>query len=300
MQKLLDLGFEKAAEVVLSRNQDGISSGITIQIDKFEHAKHILYAIIFGESNYDYLAWQVRYIGHTRNSFSNRMSGYQRPGNTQAVNQRMNSAIREHLEQGATQKVVIYVLTDRLAMSIQGLHLDVAAGLEYSLISYYCSFNLECNHHALENIAGNSQYRNVIPENQAPFEEAIADQEAAENANYLGAQNQIAEAQPALTTFTFELTEKAYWPLPVFNVPRACEQFFGVQGDVVDVELVDAEGIVTSTQTTINRTANPNHTPRLYFGGEQGSTYRLWKSSNFHQGDPVTVDILGHNHIRLH
>jgi hypothetical protein len=61
------------------------------------------------------------------------MYQYQRPGPSQRTNIRINAAIAERLATG--NAIEIYVLPDPGDMEYKGFHLNLAAGLEDSLIS---------------------------------------------------------------------------------------------------------------------------------------------------------------------
>lgn len=97
MQMLIDLGFEDSATVIPRRDNQNAIVGIEININKYQLTTNILYAVVFGNAAEEPDAWQVRYIGHARKEFRNRMNGYQAPGNTAAVNQRVNNTIQTHL-----------------------------------------------------------------------------------------------------------------------------------------------------------------------------------------------------------
>ncbi len=306
MDKLIELGFEPAANVT-HRNQRGQCS-ISITIHKFEAATNILYAIIFHSADKEDdipLKSEVRYIGHTRKTFRNRMNGYQSGCGT-AVNHRVHESMMEHLSNGGA--VGVMVLPDRHGLQMQGLHLDIAAGLEYALIDYYCRFNRDHNHGPLLNIAGNAclkkHDREVVEEDSKAAQEELLE----ENADYLGpphgqpvraqAQGPAGDCRTLPCSFTFELTEKTYWPKPVFNVPVRCEHHFGPHGDVVQIELA-GQG-PANMEVLIDRNANQvTHAPRIYFGGPNTEVYEQWKQANHTVGQEVTVEVIGRNSIRL-
>jgi hypothetical protein len=60
------------------------------------------------------------------------MSGYRNPGPTQSTNIRNNQSIRSALSQG--KRVEIYIFRNMGLMKIGGFHLNLAAGLEDSLV----------------------------------------------------------------------------------------------------------------------------------------------------------------------
>lgn len=306
MDKLIELGFEPAANVTY-RNQRGQGS-IAITINKFAAAKNILYAVIFHSAEKDeeipYKS-EVRYIGHTRKTFRNRMNGYQSGCGT-AVNHRVHESMAVHLsKEGA---VGVMVLPDRHGLQMQGLHLDIAAGLEYALIDYYCRFNRDHKHSPLLNIAGNSCLKKCGGEAAGEDPKAAQEELQEENADYpeppqshavrAQAQGPAGDCRTLPCRFTFDLTEKTYWPKPVFNVPVGCEHHFGPHGDVVQIELA-GQG-PANVEVLVDRNANQlTHAPRIYFGGSNTEVYERWKQANHTVGQTVTVKVIRPNTIRL-
>jgi hypothetical protein len=312
MQKLIDLGFEQAAVANLRHGAAGQVIGIEIAITKFAKATNILYAFVFHRNEPEVDLWQVRYIGHTRKTFANRMAGYQ-AGHGKAVNNRVHVAVKDHLRSGG--QVVVYVMSDRFLFSMHDLHVDIAAGLEYSLIAYYREYNHRVGHPRLLNKAGNPKHKDQQKAPTAAEIRKSAQEEAADRIEeeklYVPTApppeipaNAAGEALPPapLCQFDFELTEKVYWPIEVINVKKRCERFFGPHGDVVRVDLVDAHGMTQTVSVSIDRNANLNHTPRLPFAADATGArdaYRAWKLAHRVVGATVTVLVVGQNHIRL-
>lgn len=280
-------------------------------ISKYEKAINILYAVVFHSSEQEGdipVISEVVYIGHTRKSFRNRMNGYQ-SGCGRAVNNRIHVAIKAHLETDGT--VEVFVLPDRFGMKMQEIYLDVAAGLECSLIDHYCRLNHENKHRPLFNIAGNT-CRKAAEEIEGADIAEKAEEFSGENTLYpepqtlapvkkfpsVGSAEGCAECQTLPCCFSFNLTGKTYWPKPVFNVPVGCDQHFGPHEDVVQVAL--SGRVPTNIRAQINRrTANINGTARLYFRGDNEEAYAAWKIREHHVGEEVKVDVIGMNEIRL-
>ena len=105
MQKLIDLGFKQAATIT----QDGLG-GIQINVTQLANATNILYAFITRQNKDDVDHWRVLYIGHSRKTFANRMSGYQY-GNGARTNNRVHNAVRDHLNTEGNQVEVHVLLT---------------------------------------------------------------------------------------------------------------------------------------------------------------------------------------------
>ena len=88
-------------------------------------APNVLYAFVS--------AGTVLYIGKTVGSLSGRMSGYQSPGPTQSTNTAGNRSLKHLLSQGPT--VEIHALPDNGLLFYGGFHVNLAAGLEDSLVA---------------------------------------------------------------------------------------------------------------------------------------------------------------------
>jgi hypothetical protein len=306
MEKLIDLGFEHAATAIWRVSSPPVS--ISIKIEKYEEAENILYAVIFHSAEMENdipCRSEVVYIGHTRKTFRNRMNGYQ-AGCGNAVNNRVHEAIKAHLSCGGT--VSVMVLPNRHGLQMHGILLDVAAGLEYSLIDYYCCYNRDQGHRPLFNIAGNKYREDNAHKSEEDAPVAIQLEAQEENTDYAeSSSDQDAGAvlpggTPALLSlpcsFTYQLTQKTYWPLSVFNVPSRFQKYFGSHGDVLQVELTGHKSV--KMQVYIDRNANQvTHTPRIYFCGPNRALYENWKRENHAVGDTVTVEVVGRNRIRL-
>ena len=92
-----------------------------------EHAKsaNALYAFVSDD--------EVLYVGKTTQQLQKRLYGYQNPRTTQTTNVRGNKAIATALT--AKKAIDVFVLPDTGLLRIGGFHLNLAAGLEDSLIN---------------------------------------------------------------------------------------------------------------------------------------------------------------------
>lgn len=85
---------------------------------------NVLYAFISGET--------VLYIGKTIRPLKDRMYNYQRPVPSQRTSSRGNESLRKLLNGG--QAVEVHALPDNGLLYYGGFHVNLAAGLEDSLI----------------------------------------------------------------------------------------------------------------------------------------------------------------------
>ncbi len=274
MEKLLHLGFMLSADFARSESEQ-----LGVRFLSNESAKNILYAIIFHHETSDESEWQVRYIGHAgaRSSFGKRMKDYRR-GAGEATNNRIHEAINDHLCNGG--RVSAYCMPDHFNMSTHDLHIDLAAGIEMSLIRYYARYNRDVGHLALLNIDGNDLPASIP--GTSPSAQIEAQPIESDKSNY----------------FLYRLG-KTYWNYPSINVPKEFDDFFGPHGSLASADLVVQGKVVGSLQTEINRTANLNGTPRLYFSGEAGTELQNWKREHFNEGDEIEIVVVGCDHVRL-
>jgi hypothetical protein len=118
VQRLRNVGFRKCGEWQVDGEQ------LNCVLVEPSNARNILYAFIAGDT--------VMYIGKTVRSLKRRMAGYQNPGPTQTTNIKGNRRILEMLAAG--QSIEIYALPDNGLLYYGGFHVNLAAGLEDSLI----------------------------------------------------------------------------------------------------------------------------------------------------------------------
>jgi hypothetical protein len=119
MQRLLDIGFRLSGCWVRS------DSGIECKIEENGEKRNILYSFISDG--------EVLYVGKTVQALKKRMYGYQNPGPTQTTNIRGNKNIMDVLDSGS--EVEIYALPDNGLLHFGVFHVNLAAGLEDSIIS---------------------------------------------------------------------------------------------------------------------------------------------------------------------
>jgi len=97
----------------------------TCSLDKEQTSYNVLYAFISGSN--------ILYVGKTTIVLRDRMYQYQRPGSSQRTNIRVNASLGKILNEGKTVK--IFALPDRGEMEYHGFHLNLAAGIEDSVIN---------------------------------------------------------------------------------------------------------------------------------------------------------------------
>ncbi|WP_018872614.1 GIY-YIG nuclease family protein [Thioalkalivibrio sp. ALJ16] len=119
LQRLEHIGFRPAGNWAL---EDG-NARCTLTDCAFE--RNILYALV--------VDGEVMYVGKTVRTLKSRLYGYQNPGPTQSTNIKGNKLIIEALRAG--RAVTVYALPDNGLLHYGGFHVNLAAGLEDSLVS---------------------------------------------------------------------------------------------------------------------------------------------------------------------
>lgn len=119
MKRLTDIGFRKVGEWQV------VNGAITPNLTDLSNSANILYAFISGG--------EVLYVGKTVQPLKKRMYGYENPGPAQNTNIKGNRLILKLLSNG--QNIEIYALPDRGDHHVGVFHLNLAAGLEDSIIS---------------------------------------------------------------------------------------------------------------------------------------------------------------------
>ena len=120
LQRIEAIGFRRCGQWELA-----ISGGIKINLTEHAQSSNALYAFVS--------TGEVLYIGKTTQQLRKRLYGYQNPRVTQTTNVRGNEAIAEALV--SESLIEVFVLPDNGLLRFGGFHLNLAAGLEDSLIN---------------------------------------------------------------------------------------------------------------------------------------------------------------------
>ncbi len=118
LDRLRFIGFKLAGRCKL------LDGKLAFELNEYADSKNVLYAFV--------VDGHLKYVGKTVLTLRKRMAGYRSPGPTQPTNRRNNGNIRDSLAQG--KRVEIYALPDNGLLHYGGFHVNLAAGLEDSLI----------------------------------------------------------------------------------------------------------------------------------------------------------------------
>ncbi|MCG7856680.1 hypothetical protein MD537_06865 [Flavihumibacter sediminis] len=97
-----------------------------------------------------------------------------------------------------------------------------------------------------------------------------------------------------MKTVLFVKVGKAYYYQGFINIKVAGDSYFGNHDDLVSVQL-NGKGDGLNIEARIDRTANPNKTPRLMMG----RIYTQWVQDNCKMGDELIVKVLDKNSIAI-
>jgi len=224
---------------------------------------NILYA--FAESDGDSDDGLVKYIGKTTKSMRNRYVGYEKPGNAQQTNRRVHINIKKSLDDG--KRVRILLFEDVVHLQWGGFNLNVAAGIEDSLIK---AFQAEWNR------AGRER----------PVQTATQEIET----EFFGTQDAEVIQRPTVEPLgSQQITLGAtYYKTGYMNFNPACSLHLGEHGTVITLYAGDR---VLSAR--IDRNAVPNSSVRVNWG----QALARWYQAGYEQGDVITVDVYPNNQV---
>lgn len=262
MKRLMEIGFQYAGHWKLAGDQ------LECELGTFSRSEGVLYAFL---SN-----GEIKYIGKTTTALKTRFSGYRKPARTQSTNIKNNANIRSLLERD--EPVDIFVLVDDAMLSYGGYRLNLAAGLEDSLIQ---QISPPWNGGRKES---DQMLKDSVEASSPSVEEASMKPEADVEA-------ETSDRGDPLGRFNI-LLGKTYYSKGFFNVKVEHQELFGANGDVVDVHL---GSVGNPVKGYVNRTANSNGSPRIMVGVEMTN----WLQGQFREGDVLSVSVLSGNSILL-
>lgn len=246
MNRLIEIGFIKVGYWQVS---DGL---LKYSLDpEYSDVKNNLYAFVCDG--------EVKYVGKTTRLLKNRMYHYSRPGPTQSTNIKNNANIRQMIDRDIA--VDIFVLPDTGLMHYGQFHLNLAAGLEDSIISI---INPIWNGNKSMSIE-----EDVIPESR-----------------------DVSIVQASNTkTFSFNMAN-TYWSRGFFNVPVISKDEFGQDGEKIKILFRDGTNSVIGM---INRTANSSKSPRIMGGTDLRNHFQ----NSYNIDDIVSFEVITPHIIKL-
>jgi len=260
MNRLLDIGFRA---VGCWKLKDGEP---VCQLDSLVAAKNVLYAFISDG--------EVKYVGKTTQTLGKRMYFYQNPGPRQSTNIKVKQQIKELLSAG--RAVDILALADNGLIHYGNFHLNLAAGLEDSIIS---KISPEWNGRGIQHDT---------------TKETTSESETAPQKTGAHRANLDVEPLSRKPSKIFKLKlGKTYYQTGFFNMSVNFDRYIGPDKAVIEILTYDGDQPIHGY---INRTANNNGTARI-MGGVR---LRDWFKKHFEIGDTVNVEILSPTCIKLY
>lgn len=230
---------------------------------------HTLYAFV--------IDGDVKYVGKTSKTLRGRMGNYMRAATREdnSTNSRNARYILSALR--ADQAVDIYTLPDEELHHYGAFHLNLAAGLEDSII-------------AVLNPEWNGGKKQVVNDAEDVDPDMVF--------TTVQLPQNTPEPTPLLTplprpTYTFSVKMGAtYYGGGFFNFLSEWSDSVGADGQTIELYLGD---MATPILGSINRRANSNGTPRI----TMGKCLRDWVQATMQPGDEMRVEVLTPKAIRL-
>ncbi|MFM0734342.1 GIY-YIG nuclease family protein [Paraburkholderia sediminicola] len=250
MNRLLHIGFQVAGDWFL---EDG---ALRISFRQHAEQRNILYAFVCDG--------EVKYVGVSTQTLRKRMAGYRSPGPKSTTNIRNNRNICNLLAQGAA--VEVYALPDSGLMHYGPFHLNLAAGLESSIIaSLRPEWNIIANRLMKEQSRdGEAELVELLPaevtDDTPPVDSGADTPEAIHGSD---TEPQEVESAPQ-GSFEFTL-QPSYRKSGFFNGGIAANDLLGTGGERLEIFFGDETAPIHGT---INRTSTGNKTPRVFGGRE--------------------------------
>ncbi|CAH8282115.1 hypothetical protein EV196_11084 [Mariniflexile fucanivorans] len=121
MKKLTEIGFKKVGKWSFENNL------FQFELNANYTTKNILYSFV--------IEYEIKYIGKSVKTISQRLNGYRRPNISQRTNFRLNNLIIEKLRGG--KEVEIYLFEDNAELNYKEKKINLSAGLEDNLIAEF-------------------------------------------------------------------------------------------------------------------------------------------------------------------
>ncbi len=250
MKKLTEIGFKKVGKWSFE------NSSFQYELNENYMTKNILYSFVIEN--------EIKYIGKSVKTISQRLNGYRKPNISQRTNFRLKNLIIEKLKE--KKEVEIYLFEDIAELNYKGKKINLSAGLEDNLIA---EFLPEWNYLGKKGKLS-EQKKNIKIENKGNIMEKEYKEE-----------------------IIVKIGE-AYYNQRFFNIRKRHSELFA-KNHLEPIKIQLGENIEEIIIGKINRTANSNGTPRIMAGTE----YKNWIQKNFKMGDLFKVEFIEKDLIKL-
>ena len=258
LERLQEIGFELAGEWMI------VDDELQIEIKRFANAANVLYAFACGS--------ELLYIGRSGRSLRLRMDGYQTGGPPRSTRERNRERIMAMLT--IDQLVELYAMPDPGSMLYGSFRVNLAAGLQHSLIE------------ALDP-AWNRAISGA-PARTPPPPPAPAPRKRQQR--YLAEDGESSFGHTVDRPSYRFLVGYVYMDKGFFNVPLRYSQLFGKDQEKIKILCGSEKATIHGH---IDRSSNTNSSPRIV----GGRALKLWFEEAAGLNNPVDIDILAPNAV---
>ena len=259
LERLQEIGFELAGEWLLE------DDGPCIEVHRYTAAANVLYAFA---SDHELL-----YIGRAGRSLGVRMQGYELGGPPRSMRTRNRERIVGMLM--LDQQVALYAMSDPGAMLYGSFRINLAAGLQHSLID------------ALEPPWNKSAAGVFDSAEPTPLNMVAA--AARQRRRGAGSDDDPAVLTAEQSGYRF-LVGYVYMNKGFFNVPVRYAPLFGKDREKIKILCGREKATIHGH---IDRSSNTNASPRIIGGG----ALKSWFEEHAGLNNPVDIDILAPNAV---
>jgi hypothetical protein len=257
LERLQEIGFELAGEWLLEEH------GPCIEVRRYGAAANVLYAFVSDN--------ELLYVGRSGRALSARMEGYELGGPARSVRARNRERIVGMLM--LDQQVALYAMPDPGAMLYGSFRVNLAAGLQHSLID------------ALDPPWNKSM--SSIFDSAEPTPLNVVASAARERRRGQGDDPAVLTTEQSGYRF---LVGYMYMDKGFFNVPVRYSRLFGKDQEKIKILCGRDKSTIHGH---IDRSSNTNAAPRIVGGG----ALKSWFEQHAGLNNPVDIDILAPNAI---
>ncbi len=276
-ETLIELGFIEIGNWQIDLNTDNLNPNYFISEYNFE--PNSLYAFTYENDDTE---MELAYIGKTSKTIKSRFQGYSKPGKKQQTNIRVNSEIIKKIKAGFTVK--IFVLPDNPQLQWKGFNLNIAAGIEDSLIQgLKPKWNIHGNTNSVKLLNTEEELELIVELN---------DNELNIPPNHNNELSDFEVPPGDGIYFKIKLGKTYYESNQGFMNPGVTASLYlGEHGENSTLYLPNSMELTS----TINRTANNTNAVRFHWGAALSQFYR----NNFNLNDTLLFEIIDRNTIKF-
>jgi hypothetical protein len=276
-ETLIEIGFIEIGNWQIDPNTNNLNPNYFTSEYNFE--PNSLYAFTY---EYDNTEMELAYIGKTSKTIISRFQGYSKPGKKQQTNIRVNSEIINKIHEGFI--VRIFILPDNPQLQWKGYNLNIAAGIEDSLIQgLNPKWNIHGNANSVKRLNTQEELELIVESDDNAMNHPP-------NHN-----NELSDFEvPRIDGIYFKVHLKMYYynsNQGTMNPGVNASPYLGEHGENSILYLPNNIELTS----IINRTANNTNAVRFHWGAELSQFYR----DNFNLNDILLFQIINRNNIKF-